>query len=344
MFLTVGHDRAVKTLVREIDSDSTAHAYLLAGPPQVGKMTLAMDIARAVNCVADERRDMFGESDPKPCNSCVQCDRISRRVHTDVQVVALGQESQRRTQTLISIDQVREVQRQASLRPSEGRCRVFVFDRAEYLSQGAGTALLKTLEEPPDQVVFILTVADTDLLLPTISSRCQTFRLRPVRQAVIVDHLISRHGAEEETAEEIARLSEGRIGWAIRTVVDPAVLRTIEEKLTTIESVVRAGLEERFEYAERLARAFSRDRDSVRDELGVWLEWWRDLMVVKASLPRYVRHLGRLDAFQAGAGKVTIKEIAGAVSAVEETMRFLDRNANARLALDNMMLAVPRIR
>ena len=344
MFRTVGHDKAVKALTRALDNDGIAHAYLLAGPPQVGKMTLAMDIACAVNCVADEQPNMFGEVEPKPCNTCGPCDRITRGLHTDVRVVGLGEDSRGRTQTLISIDQVREVQREASLRPSEGRYRVFVFDRAEYLSQGAATALLKTLEEPPDQVIFILAATDSDRMLPTISSRCQTYKLRPVRQSVIADHLRSEYGAEEEAAEEIARLSEGRIGWAINTVADPTVLEAIEEKVATVESVVRAGLETRFEYAEKLARAFTRDRDAVRDELAVWLEWWRDMMVVKAGLPRYVKHLARLDTFQAGAGKVTVEEVAAAVSAVEETARRLDRNANARLALDNMMLAMPRIR
>ena len=182
-------------------------------------------------------------------------------------------------------------------------------------------------------------------MLPTISSRCQTYRLRPVRQSVIADHLRSEYGAEEEAAEEIARLSEGRIGVGpIGTVADPGVLEAIEEKVATVESVVRAGLETRFEYAEKLARAFGRDRDAVRDELAVWLEWWRDMMIVKAGLPRYVKHLARLDTFQAGAAKVTVEEVAKAVSAVEETARRLDRNANARLALDNMMLAMPRIR
>ena len=302
MFRTVGHDKAVKTLTRAIDSDRIAHAYLIAGPPQIGKMTLAMDIARAVNCVADEQPNMFGETEPKPCNTCGPCDRITRGLHTDVRVVTLGQDSRGRTQTLISIDQVREVQREASLRPSEGKYRVFIFDRAEYLSQGAATALLKTLEEPPDQVIFILAATDSDRLLPTISSRCQTFRLRPIRQSVIAEHLNSQYEAEEEAAEEIARLSEGRIGWAISTVADPSVLEAIEEKITTVESVVQAGLEARFEYAERLARAFSRDRDAVRDELVVWLEWWRDMMIVKAGLPRYVKHLARLEYFSSRGG------------------------------------------
>jgi DNA polymerase-3 subunit delta' len=344
MFRTVGHDKAVKALTRAIDSDRIAHAYLIAGPPQIGKMTLAMDIVRAINCVADEQPNMFGETEPKPCNTCGPCDRITRGLHTDVRVESLGEDSRGRTQTLISIDQVREVQREASLRPSEGKYRVFIFDRSEYLSQGAATALLKILEEPPDQVIFILAATDSDRLLPTISSRCQTYRLRPIRQSVIAEHLKSQYEAEEEAAEEIARLSEGRIGWAISTVADSSVLEAIEEKVTTVESVVRAGLETRFEYAEKLARAFGRDRDAVRDELVIWLEWWRDMMIVKAGLPRYVKHLARLDTFQAGAAKITVEEVAKAVSAVEETARRLDRNANARLALDNMMLAMPRIR
>ena len=195
------------------------------------------------------------------------------------------------------------MQREASLRPSEGKYRVFIFDRAEYLSQGAATALLKTLEEPPDQVIFILAATDSDRLLPTISSRCQTYRLRPIRQSVIAEHLKSQYEAEEEAAEEIARLSEGRIGWAISTVADSSVLEAIEEKITTVESVVQAGLEARFEYAEKLARAFTRDRDAVRDELAVWLEWWRDMMIVKAGLPALRKAPCQTRYFPSGGGE-----------------------------------------
>lgn len=342
MFRTIGHDKAVNTLTRALADDRASHAYLLTGLPQIGKMTLALDIARALNCAADEKENLFGESEPKPCNSCIQCSLIDKGLHTDVLVVTFGEDSRQRTQTLISIDQVRDVQRNANLRPSNGSCRVFIFERADYLSPGAATALLKTLEEPPDQVVMILIVADLDRLLPTLSSRCQTFMLRPVRQSVIVDHLISKHGIEEETAEETARLSEGRIGWAIDAVRNPAVLQAIDEKMSTLESISQAGLEVRFQYAENMARTFTSNRDAVRDELALWREWWRDMMVVKAGVPRGVKHLSRLDALQAGAAKIGVEEIADAVHAVERTMRYLDRNANARLALDNMMLTIPR--
>ena len=344
MFSTIGHDKAVKTLTRALDDGRVSHAYLFVGPPQVGKMTLAMDLARAINCVSDEQPNMFGETEPKPCNQCVQCDRITRDLHTDVRVMALGEDSRGHTRTLISIDQVRDVQYEASLKPSAGKYRVFIFDGAEHLSLDAANALLKTLEEPPDQVVLILIARDTNRLLPTISSRCQTFELRPVKQTVIVDLLKSQHGADEETAEEVARLSEGRIGWAMQAVGDPSILKGIEEKIATVESVVQAGMEVRFEYAENLARAFTRDRDAVRKELALWLEWWRDLIVVKEGVPRFVKHLARLDTLEASAGKVTVEQIAKAVRAIEETTRFLDRNVNSRLALENMMLAIPRIR
>ncbi len=344
MFQTVGHDKAIKSLTRALDDRRTSHAYLFIGPPQIGKMTLAMDLARAINCVSDEQPNMFGEIEPKPCNNCVPCDRITRGLHTDVRVVTLSEDSRGRKRTLISIDQVREIQRDASLRPSEGKCRIFIFDGAEHLSLDAANALLKTLEEPPDQVVLILLASDTERLLPTIASRCQTFELRPVKQPVVVEFLKSRHEADQEAADEIARLSEGRLGWAIQAVGDPAMLEGIEETINTVESVVQAALETRFEYAENLARALGRDRDAVRKELALWLEWWRDLMVVKEGLPRFVKHLARLDILEASAAKTTVEQIAKAIRAIEETMRFLDRNVNARLALESMMLAIPRIR
>ena len=172
MWNTVGHDRAVAALQRGLDSDRVSHSILIAGPPQVGKTTLALDIARAVNC----------ESDDRPCSECGQCGRITSGLHPDVRIVGLEKARSGRLRTLISIEQVRDVQRETSLLPFEGRYRVIVFESAELFSAEAANSLLKTLEEPPERVMIILLATDARALLPTIVSRCRLVQLKPVPQ------------------------------------------------------------------------------------------------------------------------------------------------------------------
>ena len=213
MWRTIGHDKALNVLRRSLDAGRLSHAYLLAGARHVGKMTLAMDLARAVNCLEDQ----------VPCGRCGQCGRIDRRLHADVQVVGVqaDETGEGRGRVAIGIDRVREVQRDASLKPYEGRSRVFIFDGAEHLSEEAANALLKTLEEPPDQVVLILLTADAGALLPTLVSRCQVLELRPVPSSLIAAELEAHHNVDAARADEIARLTNGRPGWAVNAAASP---------------------------------------------------------------------------------------------------------------------------
>ncbi len=335
MLNTLGHEKAINTLRRALDEGRVSHAYLFVGPQGVGKMTLAMDLARMVNCV---------EQGERPCGACVQCRRIADGLHADVRVISLGvNERDGRTRTAITIDQVREVQREASLKPYEGSYRVFVFDGAERLSDEAANSLLKILEEPPEQVILVLLAPEASALLPTITSRCQTVELHPLPLSKVAQELESRHGADSETAVEIARLSRGMPGWAFRAAASPEMLASRAETLATVERVTRGALEERFAYAAELATRFGRGRESVYQTLELWLEWWRDALVIKEGVADYVTNLSRMDELRSIAERLAPAQIVGAIKAVQKAVEHLERNVNARLALENLMLALPRV-
>ena len=117
MWQTYGHDTAVQTIQRSIAEGRVAHSWLIAGPPRVGKTTLALDLARAVNCVPSG-------ADVPPCGACGQCRRIASGIHPDIRVVGLETARSGRLRTLISIEQVRDVQRELTLLPYEGASRV----------------------------------------------------------------------------------------------------------------------------------------------------------------------------------------------------------------------------
>ena len=150
MWSVIGQTRAVSLLQRSLERGSLAHAYLFVGPAHVGKMTLALNLAQALNCAAAE----------PPCGQCLSCQKIASAKHADVQIVGLnrdGDSDEPRPRAEISIDQIRQVQHSASLPPFEGRHKVFIIDGAELLSTEAANCLLKTLEEPVGKVIFLLT-------------------------------------------------------------------------------------------------------------------------------------------------------------------------------------------
>ena len=240
---TIGHDSAVSTLTRSMASGRMAHAWLFAGPSRVGKMTLALDLARLVNCTTDD-------TESRPCAECHQCRRITNSLHADLRIISRGGgDGSASRRTAISVEQIRELQRDAVLKPYEGRYRVFIIEDAENFTQEAANALLKMLEEPPADVIFALLASEvrentedesagyitytpeheqdriTALLeavpqvggiLPTILSRCQTLELRPLSAALVQSEIESRFNLPSHDATEIARSvrRQARLGTA----------------------------------------------------------------------------------------------------------------------------------
>ena len=343
MWRVKGQDGLIHQLDQSIRQGAYAHAYLIVGPPQTGKLTLAMDMAQAVNCTAPPKA---------PCGECSQCLRIASGQHADVVVVgtvapasggAAGSDGNR-PRTEIGIGDVREIQRLTSLTPTEGRTRVIVFEDAHRLSEEASNALLKTLEEPPEQVMLLLTTHWEDGILPTIKSRCRTLEFKPLATGQVLASLTGDFGIEEEEAQLLARLSMGRLGWALEAHSDASVMESRRDELTRISELLDASLEDRFAYASDLSTHFYRNRAEALDVLGLWLRWWRDMLVASEA-----GHNGEVEVVnvdwnesltRAAAGYST-SQISGFIRTLLETMESLESNVNARLALEAMMLAMP---
>ena len=330
MWQTVGHDKAVRTLSRSIAEGRLAHSYLITGPDKVGKTTLALDVARAANCA----------SASPPCGSCRQCERISSGLHPDVRVIGL-EIDRGRLRTQISIDQVREIQRDASLLPYEGRSRVFIFESGEKLSGEAANSLLKTLEEPPESVILIIVASDVRAVLPTILSRCRRIELRPVPTPVISDFLVEQKAADRDKADEVAGLSGGRIGWAVEAAADPAIISRIAETMDTIEATVHGSLTDRFEYAERLSARFSADRQNVFAELDLWLSWWRDVLLTGQNKHELIVNVSRQETLDSVSAQIPVELVAAALKSIRRTAFLLERNVSPRLAIEGMVMNLP---
>lgn len=171
----VGQDHVVGTLTREVTDNKVAHAYLFAGPRGTGKTTSARLLAKALNCT---NRGAEGE----PCNECASCLGITEG--TSLDVIELDAASHNK------VEDVREIRvNVGTVAAAEGAHRVYILDEAHMLSRAAGNALLKTLEEPPEHVVFVLATTEPYKLLDTIRSRSQRFDFHPVSSETLVEHL-----------------------------------------------------------------------------------------------------------------------------------------------------------
>lgn len=321
-----GQENAIRILRNTLLHGHLAHAYLFAGPEGVGKRLTALTLAKALNCL----------SPPRPgdcCEKCPSCLKVNSSNHADV----FGVEPEGNG---IKIDQIREMQKRFRYRPLEGGSRACILDPADQMNEAAANALLKTLEEPPAETHLFLISSRPFRLLPTILSRCQWVKFRPLSGDVIIQILKQVHSLEEEKALFCASLAGGSVRKALalsrgvdfqkrldglRTFIDLPT-KTTEEILDTCERVAKEG----------------REMDEL---LELWKFWVRDLVVFrvagKDSKTRLMNHdLAGEIARQSS--QYTLDRLHSLFDFISQIQKSVAGNANRQLALETLMLGIKK--
>jgi DNA polymerase-3 subunit delta' len=319
-----GHDWAVDSLRQSMATGRIRHAYLITGTPAVGKRTLAHIFAQALNCTHEDIA-------ARPCFQCRSCRLIDSDNHPDI----VYSETDPSTGAL-KIESIRNVTGRLALKPYEARYRIAIFHDFDHAQPRAQDALLKTLEEAPPTAILILLAESTETLMSTITSRCQMIHLRPAPVDVVRDVLLGR-GSEMEQADLMARLSGGRIGWALAALRDPAVLEQRAQALDLLENYLQENRAGRFALAEGLGK----DKLALRPLLELWLTYWRDLLLLTEDSPVKPCNSDRLVAMQRLAVDMTPEEALRALQATQRTLDQLKWNLNTRLAVEVLFLEYP---
>ncbi|MCH9023362.1 MAG: DNA polymerase III subunit gamma/tau, partial [Planctomycetes bacterium] len=185
----VGQAAVTQTLKNAIETGRVAHAYLFTGTRGVGKTSMARILAKALNCLS------FDQPTVDPCNQCESCQAVS--CGEDIDVIEIDAASH------TGVEHMRELRQNAIYRPSRARFKIYIIDEVHMLSTSAFNALLKTLEEPPEHVKFILATTEPNKILPTILSRCQRFDFRNISVSDIagqIQHVLSSEGIQADQA------------------------------------------------------------------------------------------------------------------------------------------------
>jgi len=320
----IGHEWAVDMLKKHVANGTTRHAYLFAGPPGLGRRTLALRFAQALNCQTPVSTGI-------PCGQCRDCRQIEAMQHADLTVIQADSEG-----GTMKVDQIREARRTLTLKPYQSSYRVSIFLRFQEANDSASNALLKTLEEAPSYAVLILTADNPEQLLPTIVSRCEVLRLRPLMVEKIQRELETR-GLETGRAKLIAHISGGRFGYAMRLIENDSLLEKREGRLNDLLALLPASRVEKFAYADKL----SKDKDSMRQAILFWLSYWRDVMLRTAQAESPLVNVDRNVEIEDIAGRMDLSSARLVVSGLESALEKMDRNVNSRMLAEVLLLDLP---
>ncbi len=327
-----GHDWAVDFLRKSMAHGRNRHAYLITGTSSIGKNQLAHAFAMALNCTHEDPAQ-------HPCGECRSCRLIYSGNHPDMLYSRTDEKSGQ-----LKIDAIREVTRLLALKPFDSRYRVAIFDDFDAAQPRAQDALLKTLEEPPGHAVLILLAQSTERVMTTITSRCQVVPLRPVASET-VQRVLEMHGADEERATLLARLSSGRVGWALNALRDDVVMQERDDMLDMLENVISSSRAGRFAIAEDLDKLARKDKGAIRTLLETWQTYWRDVLLLAQGSPVKPCNSDRHVQMQQLVQRIQPEDALHALQATRRTLNeTLKTNASVRLALEVLFLDYPGLK
>ncbi len=312
-------DRAAGFLKRCLAEERLSHSLLFFGPDGVGKGLAALTLAKALNCESKGPRDS--------CDVCSSCRRTASRNHPDITwIMPEG------AGNVIKIERIRVMKEKISLKPFEGRAKVFIIDGAHLLNEESANSMLKILEEPPKDSIIILITEDLSKILPTLRSRCQWVLFSPAKTADLKKFLISEYGFMETEAHLFSHLAGGSIGRAI-IMKDKNML---EEKNAIIDRFSKESV-----IFEEDPLFFNKKKAELASLMDILISWYRDIFILtNGGSESLLTNVDRLADLRSKAGSLSPDKAREALEEALRMQRYIKENANPKLVLANLVCTV----
>ncbi|NFG23993.1 DNA polymerase III subunit gamma/tau [Clostridium botulinum] len=343
----VGQEHITTTLKNEILNDRIAHAYLFCGTRGTGKTSTAKVMAKALNC--------FNLQDGEPCNECEMCKKINEGLSMDVTELDAASNN--------GIDRIRDIIDDTKYPPQEGKYKIYILDEVHMLSGGAVNAFLKTLEEPPSNVIFILATTDPQKLPITILSRCQRFDFKRINQKEIADRLrkiteAQNVNVDDKSLDLIARVADGAMRDSL-SILDQAIamgdnnikyddlisilgLVTNEYLFDITNSIVDRNIEKAMVIIDKLVFSGKDIHLFIKDLIG----HFRNLLMVKVSnTPEEIldMSLENIELIKEQGTKIRIEEIMRGIRILQEGEANSKVSKQSRLYLELSIIKMCKI-
>lgn len=315
----LGHRKILASLQETIKKDNVGHAYIFEGPDGVGRRETALSFAAMLMC----------EREHLACGECKSCQLFSEGSNPDFQEIYSAEKS-------ISVDDIRNVLKGLVIRPLYSKFKIIIINDADCMTVQAQNALLKSLEEPPSYVVFILTVQSGAAVTPTVRSRCQRVLFNRLVKEEIMAVLEARHGRRKPEWDFIVSYSDGVIGTALELVESPEYLELRDEVLHTVNRLIKEKDGDVF----KIYELFEKNNDKIDFILRIMLLFFRDIIIYNQTANYNILiNSDKKDMIIDNAG-LKLTGLLKCINAVWSAKRGLEYNANFQLAIEVMLMKI----
>lgn len=318
----IGNEQIIKNLQRAMRYDRVSHAYILGGQAGSGKMLIARAFAKSLQCE---------NAVENPCGVCSSCKTFESDNNPDVFYVRPT-----KSKTLGADDIREQVLKRVDIKQYRYKYKIFIIENADKMTVAAQNVFLKTLEEPPRYAVFLLLAENMDLFLPTVLSRCVSFKIRPLGNEQVEAYMVKSRGVLREEASFLAEYAGGSIGKAIKLSEDEDFSRMREEITDRLFNLKDTDL--------AIAMMWAKEMEKYKESpemLDIVYMWYRDVLAAKKlGDEKYIIQKDKLQKIFAQAKKETLTGLGKSLSAVWQAKRQLWQNGNFVLTMEIMLMKI----
>lgn len=317
-----GQSKTKKILKDTIKKDRISHAYLFTGNKGLGKSEMAREFAQAIFC---------NKNVSEGCGECISCKKFKHDNHPDFHVIDIQEDHKS-----ILIDQIRELQKEISYKPYESDYKIYIIDNAENMTEQAQNSLLKTLEEPPEYAIIILTNEDKNDLISTIVSRCQEVKLYNQPEDIIKQYLKEEKSFNEEKAALYATLARGKYKKAVNLALKEDFIDKRDEIIKFITNIDEKDNYEIYELSEKLKKISESDFPLFE----LLLSLFRDILVLKQDESDAIINFDYKELIAEAVNKFNIKDIFELTNQINQYKRYYYGNIKKELLFPSLLFKI----